>query len=94
LHGRGGNALEDCRKWARVARRFGWIVCPQGPAVADGGGRAWNNDADTAKKVIDATVAALKDMKVKIVPGLGHEVPGDRMITNYRRPLKWLIAAR
>jgi predicted esterase len=186
VHGRGGNALEDCRKWARVARRFGWIVCPQGPAAADGGGRAWNNDADTAKRIIDATVAALKDkfkgrvrthgdvligfsegafiaqqvglkdpahwnrwlilaandrywfgdqpqlleqnhakirrvylftgendqvaentrragdmlktahipVKVKIVPGLGHEVPSDRMITNYRRPLKWLIAAR
>ncbi len=186
LHGRGGNALEDCRKWARVARRFGWMVCPQGPAVSDSGGRAWNNDADTAKRILDATVAALKDkfksrvrthgniligfsegafiaqqvglkdpahwnrwlilaandrywfgdqpqlleqnhakirrvyllsgendqvaentrragdmlktahipVKVKIVPGLGHEVPGDRMITNYRRPLKWLIAAR
>jgi predicted esterase len=186
LHGRGGNALEDCRKWARVARRFGWMVCPQGPAVSDSGGRAWNNDADTAKRILDATVAALKDkfkgrvrthgniligfsegafiaqqiglkdpahwnrwlilaandrywfgdqpqlleqnhakirrvyllsgendqvaentrragdmlktahipVKVKIVPGLGHEVPGDRMVTNYRRPLKWLIAAR
>src|SRR5262245_28798158 len=31
LHGRGGNAMEDCRKWARVATQFGWVVCPQGP---------------------------------------------------------------
>ena len=30
-------------------------------------------------------------VRVKIAPGLGHEVPGDRMITNYRRPLRWLI---
>jgi predicted esterase len=186
VHGRGGNPFEDCRKWARVARRFGWIVCPQGPATADTGGRAWHNDVDTARHIIDATVAALKakykgrirtrndiligfsegafiaqqvglkdpshwnrwlilaandkywfgdapqlleqnhskirrvylftgendqvaentkragDMlktahipvRVKIVPGLGHEVPEDRMITNYRRPLKWLVAAR
>jgi predicted esterase len=186
LHGRGGNAFEDCRKWARVARRFGWIVCPQGPAPGDTGGRAWNNDADTARKIIDATVVALRtkykgrvrsrgniligfsegafiaqqvglkdpshwnrwlilaandrywfgdalqlleqnrskirrvylftgendqvaentrragDMlktahipvKIRIVPGLGHEIPEDRMITNYRRPLKWLVAAR
>jgi predicted esterase len=186
VHGRGGNPSEDCRKWARVARRFGWIVCPQGPADADGGGRSWNNDAETARKIIDAAVDALRtkfkgrvrtrgniligfsegafiaqqvglkepsrwnrwlilaandrywfgddpqlleqnrskirrvylftgendqvaentrragDMlktaripvKVKIAPGLGHEVPEDRMITNYRRPLKWLIAAR
>jgi predicted esterase len=186
LHGRGGNALEDCRKWARVARQFGWVVCPQGPAPTDSGGRTWNNDADSAKKIIDATVVALQDkypgrvrsrgdvligfsegafiaqqvgvrdpahwnrwlilaaddhywwgdapqlleqnrarirrvylftgeddqvaentkragemlkdahirVRVKIVPGLGHEVPADRMITNYRRPLRWLLAAR
>ena len=46
VHGRGGNAFEDCRKWARVARQFGWVVCPQGPAATDTGGRTWNNDAD------------------------------------------------
>jgi predicted esterase len=182
LHGRSGNALEDCRKWARVARQFGWVVCPQGPGTTETGGRTWNNDADSAKRVIDATVAALKQkyksrvrtrgdiligfsegafiaqqvgvrdparwnrwlilaandkywwgdtpqlleknhakirrvylftgendqvadgtkragemlkgvhvrVKVKIAPGLGHEVPADRMITNYRRPLRWL----
>jgi predicted esterase len=183
LHGRGGNAFEDCRKWARVARQFGWIVCPEGPSTTDTGGRTWNNDADTARKIVDATVAALHDefkgrirtrgnvligfsegafvaqqiglhdpahwnrwlilaandrywfgdapqlleqnhskirrvvlftgendevaentkragemlktakipVRVRIVPGLGHEVPADRMITNYRRPLRWLI---
>jgi predicted esterase len=183
LHGRGGNALEDCRKWARVAHQFGWIVCPEGPSVTDSGGRTWNNDADTAKKIVDATLVALRDeykgrlrlrgnvligfsegafvaqqiglhdpahwnrwlilaandhywfgdasqlleqnhskirrvvlftgendevventkragemlktakipVRVRIVPGLGHEVPADRMITNYRRPLRWLI---
>lgn len=186
LHGRGGNAFEDCRKWARVAQMFGWVVCPQGPAPTDSGGRTWNNDADAAKRIVDATVAALKDkykrrvrtrgdiligfsegafvaqqvglrdpthwnkwlilaandrywfgdcaqlleqnrakirrvflftgendqvadntkragdmlreahirVKVKIVPGLGHEVPADQMITNYRRPLRWLVAAK
>lgn len=31
-------------------------------------------------------------VRVKIVPGLGHEVPSDRMITTYRRPLLWLSA--
>jgi len=29
--------------------------------------------------------------KVKLVPGLGHEVPQDRMISTYRRPLAWLV---
>ncbi len=182
LHGRGGNAFEDCRKWARVARQFGWVVCPQGPATTESGGRTWGNDAESAKRIIDATVVALQEkypgrvrsrgdiligfsegafvaqqlgmrdpahwsrwlilaandrywfgdapqllgqnhakirrvylftgeddqvaentkraaemlkearihVRVKIVPGLGHEVPADRMITNYRRPLRWL----
>src|SRR5579862_2119964 len=61
LHGRGGNAFEDCRKWARVARQFGWIVCPQGPALSDNGGRTWNNDAVTANRIIDATTDALRE---------------------------------
>src|SRR5580704_5776930 len=59
LHGRGGNAFEDCRKWARVARQFGWVVCPQGPSGTDSGGRTWNNDADSARKIVDATFVAL-----------------------------------
>jgi len=183
VHGRGGNALEDCRKWARVARQFGWVLCPQGPSQSESGGRTWNNDAATAARIIDASVAALKEkykgrvrthgdvligfsegafiaqqvglrdpahwnrwlilaandrywwgdapqlleenrakirrvylltgendqvaentkragemlkgarirVRVKIAPGLGHEVPADRMITTYRRPLRWLI---
>jgi predicted esterase len=183
LHGRGGNAFEDCRKWARVGRQFGWIVCPEGPTATDSGGRTWNNDAETAKRIVDATMTALRDqfkgrlrsrgnvligfsegafvaqqiglrdpghwnrwfilaandqywfgdapqlleqnhskirrvvlftgendevventrragemlktakipVRVRIVPGLGHEVPADRMITNYRRPLRWLM---
>ena len=30
--------------------------------------------------------------KVRIAPGMGHEVPGDRMRSTYRRPLAWLLA--
>ena len=186
LHGRGGNPFEDCRKWARAARPLGWVVCPQGPGQTDSGGRTWNSDVETAKRIIHATVVALQDkypgrvrsrgdilvgfsegafiaqqvgasdpmhwnrwlilaandqywlgssqqlleqnhsrirrvflmtgeedqvaentkragemlkdahirVRVKIEPGLGHEVPADRMITNYRRPLRWLAAAQ
>jgi predicted esterase len=151
--------------------------------VGENGGRTWNNDAGTAKKIVDATVAALMEqykgrirtrgdvligfsegafvaqqiglrdpahwsrwlilaandrywygdapqlleqnrskirrvylftgenddvaentkragemlksaripVRIRIAPGLGHEIPADRMITNYRRPLRWLI---
>ncbi len=40
----------------------------------------------------------LKDAKVahrvRIAPGMGHEVPGERMRSTYRRPLAWLLAHR
>lgn len=32
-------------------------------------------------------------VKVRLVPGMGHEVPADRMVITYRRPLAWLVAA-
>jgi len=186
LHGRGGNPQADCRKWARVASEFGWVICPQGPVDRGGGARAWANGAGGAgQRVIDTTLAALRKkfgkrvlsrghilvgfsegaymaqqvglknqntwnkwlilaasdhywvgdtaaalkagkgvrrvflltgendgvaqntvrvgdtlrkakvpVKVRLVPGMGHEVPEDRMITLYRRPLAWLAAAK
>ncbi|HSQ62536.1 MAG TPA: hypothetical protein VLM85_04955 [Polyangiaceae bacterium] len=33
-------------------------------------------------------------VKVKIAPGMGHEVPAERMRSTYRRPLAWLLAHR
>jgi predicted esterase len=60
LHGRGGNAQEDCRKWAQVARAFGWVVCPQGGEDRGGGTRAWSNSAESGKHITDAVLAALK----------------------------------
>ena len=186
LHGRGGNPLEDCRKWARVGTQFGWVVCPQGPEDRGNGARSWLNDAGSAREIMNATLHALRDeykhkvqlrhniligfsegafiamqvglrdpltwnrwlilaandqywfgetqdlladdrrklrriylltgendevapntervgevlkkakiqSRVKIVPGLGHEIPQDRMVTTYRRPLLWLAAAK
>lgn len=185
LHGRGGNPAEDCRKWAKVATQFGWVVCPAGGADGGPGGRTWGSPGE-AQKTIDATVQALRakykgrvnrrgnvligfsegafiamqvglkdqrtwakwlilgasdqywgadvsealdpakrkvrrvylltgendgvadntvkvgatlkknkvPVKVRIVPGMGHEVPGDRMVSTYRRALAWLVAAK
>ncbi|MBX3190780.1 MAG: hypothetical protein KF819_27530 [Labilithrix sp.] len=184
LHGRGGNPAEDCRKWAKVATQFGWVVCPSGPGDNGGGARTWAGG--DSQRVIDATLRALRDkyknrvqrrsniligfsegafvamqvglkdqstwskwlilaasdnywggdvggaldeskrkvrrvylltgendgvaqntvrvgdtlkknkvpVKVRLVPGMGHEVPSDRMISTYRRPLAWLSAAK
>lgn len=186
LHGRGNNPEDDCRKWAKVATPFGWLLCPQGPEDRGGGSRAWNNNATVGQDIVDKSLAALHakyrgrvqtrsnvligfsegafiamqlgihepktwnrwlilaandqywwgdaptmlhderrdirkvylltgendevaentgrvreivkaqkiPVRMKIPPGLGHEVPGDRMITMYRRPLLWLTSSR
>ena len=60
LHGRGGNPMEECRKWAKVATQFGWVVCPQGPVDKGGGARAWDNNAIVGGQIADATVKALR----------------------------------
>jgi predicted esterase len=61
LHGRGGNPAEDCRKWAKVGRQFGWVVCPQGPGETESGGRTWSTGPADARRIIDATLQALRD---------------------------------
>jgi hypothetical protein len=33
-------------------------------------------------------------VKVRLVSGMGHEVPGDRMVSTYRRALAWLVAVK
>jgi predicted esterase len=46
--------------------------------------------AENTEKVGEMLKKAKIPTRVKIVPGLGHEIPADRMVTTYRRPLLWL----
>ena len=59
LHGRGGNAAADCRKWARVGTEFGWVLCPQGQEDW-GAGRTWSNNAVAAQNIAHAALHALQ----------------------------------
>jgi LysM repeat protein/predicted esterase len=61
LHARGGHPEQDCRRWAPVARRLGWLVCPTGPA-AYGDGRAWDNNWPSAHT---ATMSAIQVLRKK-----------------------------
>ena len=61
LHGRGGHPEADCRRWAPLARRYGWVVCPSGP-VPYGDGRAWDNNWPSAHH---ATMAAINALRAK-----------------------------
>lgn len=50
--------------------------------------------APNTQRVADILKAEKVKYKMKIAPGMGHELPPDRMVTNYRRPLAWLLAAK
>jgi predicted esterase len=50
--------------------------------------------AENTTRVGELVKAQKISVRVKIAPGMGHEVPGDRMITTYRRPLLWLTSTR
>ena len=59
LHGRGNNPQEDCRKWARVATEFGWVVCPGGDEDRGNGARSWGNNPVAGKEITDRALEAL-----------------------------------
>jgi len=40
------------------------------------------------------TAASIAGAELRIVPGMGHEVPADRMVTLYRKPLAWLVRGK
>jgi predicted esterase len=46
--------------------------------------------AENTTRVGEMVKAENIPVEVKIAPGMGHEVPADRMIATYRRPLLWL----
>lgn len=76
LHGRGGNAAEDCRKWAKVATRFGWLVCPQGPEDRGNGTHTWQNNVGEGQRIIDATMKSLRDRFKRRVRTRGNVLVG------------------
>jgi LysM repeat protein/predicted esterase len=59
LHGGGGNPRADCQRWAPVARRRGWLVCPTGPGTREDGRPIWGNWV-AAHRVVMATLKALR----------------------------------
>jgi predicted esterase len=75
LHGRGGDAEQDCRKWAPVARRFGWLVCPSGP-VAHNSGRSWNNSWPAGQHAVMGAVHALRERYGRRIQLFGNTLIG------------------
>ncbi|HKY37857.1 MAG TPA: LysM peptidoglycan-binding domain-containing protein [Polyangiaceae bacterium] len=101
LHGRGGHPEADCRRWARVARGYGWLVCPSGP-VPYGDGRAWDNNWPSAHHATMAAINALRDKYGRRVQLWGNTLIGfsegayAAMNVGVREPRtfnRWLILA-
>jgi predicted esterase len=101
LHGRGGHPDQDCRRWASLARRYGWLVCPSGP-VPYGDGRAWDNNWPSAHHATMAAINALRDKYGRRVQLWGNTLIGfsegayAAMNVGVREPRtfnRWLILA-
>jgi predicted esterase/LysM repeat protein len=101
LHGRGGNPEQDCRRWATIARRLGWLLCPSGPS-AHNGGRAWDNNWVNAHHVTMQSIQALRDKFGRRVQLYGNTLVGfsegayAAMNVGVREPKtfnRWLILA-
>jgi predicted esterase len=101
LHGRGGNPQNDCRRWAPIARRLGWLICPAGP-VSQGNGRGWNNNWVTGQRAATGSVQALREKYGRRVQLWGNTLIGFSegayvaMNVGVREPRtfnRWLILA-
>jgi predicted esterase len=101
LHGRGGSPEEDCKRWSRVARRYGWLVCPSGPSE-HGGGRAWDNNWLSAHTATMAAITVLRARYGRRVQLYGNTLVGfsegayAAMNVGVREPRtfnRWLILA-
>jgi LysM repeat protein/predicted esterase len=75
LHGRGGDAQADCRRWSRVARRFGWLLCPSGPTPHNAG-RTWNNNWVSGQHAVMGAIQALRNQYGRRVQLYGNTLVG------------------
>ncbi len=78
----GGDVTEALDKDKRKVRRV-YLLTGENDGVAQNTVRV----GDTLKK-------NEVPVRVRLVPGMGHEIPSDRMVSTYRRPLAWLVAAK
>lgn len=75
LHGRGGSPRDDCIRWAPVAQRHGWLVCPTGPENR-GGGWGWANNWPSGRRVILRTLEELRSKYGRRVQLYGNTLVG------------------
>jgi predicted esterase len=101
LHGRGGDPAGDCRRWAPIARPLGWLVCPGGPTLHNGG-RAWHNSWVSGQHIVMLALKALRSKFGRRVQLYGNTLIGfsegahvamNVGVRNPRTFNRWLILA-
>jgi LysM repeat protein len=60
VHGRGAEPARYCKRWARVARNLGWLICPSGPEDRGEGKRGWSNNWANGRHVVMAAIDGLR----------------------------------
>ncbi len=102
LHGRSGYPEQDCEKWAKVARGYGWLLCPSGQEERGGGARGWANNWPAGRLAVDRAFAALRKKAGRGLSARGHTLIGFSegayvaMNVGVREPEtfdRWLILA-
>jgi LysM repeat protein/predicted esterase len=76
LHGRGAQPAGYCQRWAKVVRRFGWLVCPQGPEDRGEGKRGWGGSWAAGRRTAMAALEALRARYGRRVQLYGNTIMG------------------
>jgi LysM repeat protein/predicted esterase len=76
LHGRGAEPKHYCKRWARVARNLGWLICPSGPEDRGDGKRGWNNNWYSGRGLVMNSIEALRKKYGRRVQLWGNTLVG------------------
>jgi LysM repeat protein/predicted esterase len=76
VHGRGAEPAKYCKRWARVARNLGWLVCPSGPEDRGDGKRGWSNNWYSGKNIVMSAIDGLRKKYGRRVQLYGNTLVG------------------
>jgi LysM repeat protein/predicted esterase len=76
VHGRGADPAQYCKRWARVARNLGWLICPSGPEDRGEGKRGWSKNWFTGRHAVMAAIDGLRKKYGRRVQLYGNTLVG------------------
>lgn len=76
VHGRGADPAQYCKRWARVARNLGWLICPSGPEDRGDGKRGWSNNWLSGRHAVMGAIDGLRKKYGRRVQLFGNTLVG------------------